>query len=45
MRNLFFAAVATLAVVFSGPVSSTPAANGQYSAPPSAVMTDLGGLG
>ncbi len=45
MRNLFFAAVATLAVVFVGPVSSGKDANGHPAAPPSALMTDLGGNG
>lgn len=44
MRNFLFAAVATLAVLFSGPVSSTSAANGHHRSP-SAIMTDLGGLG
>ena len=45
MRNLFFAAVATLAVVFAGPVSSGKDVDGHRPAPPSAVMTDLGGNG
>lgn len=50
MRNLFFAAMATLVVVFAGPVSSGSVssgkdADGPRNAPPSAVMSDLGGNG
>ena len=45
MRNLFFAAMATLAVVFTGPVRSDVPAAGHHNPPPSAIVSDLGGLG
>ncbi len=55
MRTLSFAVLATLMVVFSGPVTSGPVTYGSVnsgkdadtarSVTPSAVMTDLGGNG
>ena len=45
MRNLFFAGIATLVVVFYGPVRSDIPAAGQHNPPPSALVNDLGGRG
>lgn len=45
MRNLFFAAMATLAVVFTGPVRSDIPAAGHHNPPAPAVASDFGGLG
>ena len=45
MRNILIAAMATLAVVFSGPVRSDIPAPGHHGPAVPAIVNDFGGLG